>query len=168
MYWRMGQVPQFITLANPKEPRLPLGSLVGVRRERTLVMLLCARTEHPPQEDTTVNTTHFDDVVWPEAHPIASERVISGSPQANTLVLFKDERSELGLWQISPGVFTTIHDGYVESVTIASGRGRLVHDDGTVTELRPGSVAVLEQGWAGRWVVEETIVKSYAVITVDA
>jgi uncharacterized cupin superfamily protein len=120
------------------------------------------------QGDITVNTTHVDDVAWPGAQPIASERVLSGSPQANTVVLYKDERSELGLWQISPGEFTTAHQGYVESVTIASGRGRLIHDDGTVTELGPGSVAVLEEGWAGRWVVEETIVKSYAVITVGA
>jgi uncharacterized protein len=134
----------------------------------TLVMLVRARTARPPQGDATVNTTHLDDVAWPEAQAIASERVLKGSPQANTVVLYKDERSELGLWQISPGEFTTVHQGYVESVTIASGRGRLVHDDGTVTELRPGSVAVLEEGWAGRWVVEETIVKSYAVITVDA
>jgi uncharacterized cupin superfamily protein len=115
-----------------------------------------------------VNATRFDDVTWPEGQPIASERVLSGAPRASTVVLHKDERCEVGLWQVSPGEFTTVHQGYVESVTIASGRGRLVHDDGTVTELGPGSVAVLEEGWAGRWVVEETIVKSYAVITVDA
>ncbi|GAA1134551.1 cupin domain-containing protein [Nocardioides aquiterrae] len=113
-------------------------------------------------------TTHLDDVAWPEAQPIAPERVLSGSPRANTVVLHKDERSELGLWQISPGEFTTVHQGYVEAVTIASGRGRLIHENGTVTHLRPGSVAVLEEGWAGRWVVEETIVKCYAVVSVDA
>jgi uncharacterized cupin superfamily protein len=135
-----------------------------------LTVLESVRTRGTPNTkgDTTVNTTHLDDVAWPEAQPIAPERVLSGSPRANTVVLHKDEHSELGLWQISPGEFTTVHRGYVESVTIASGRGRLVHDDGTVTELGPGSVAVLEEGWAGRWVVEETIVKSYAVITVGA
>jgi uncharacterized cupin superfamily protein len=109
--------------------------------------------------------THFDDVPWPEAERIATDRVLSGSPEASTLVLHKDDRCETGVWRVTPGEFTTVHEGYVEAVTITAGRGRLIDDEGTVTELTPGTVAVLENGWRGRWAVDETIVKSYAVIT---
>lgn len=108
--------------------------------------------------------TSVDTADWPTPVAIEAHRVVSGSPEASTLVLHDDGRTQLGLWRVTEGEFTTRHDDYVESLAIQRGRGRLVSDAGDVIELFPGVVAVTEPGWCGRWVVEEAIVKSYAVV----
>lgn len=109
-----------------------------------------------------VKTTIPD--TWTAPTPIDSQRVLHGAPEASSLVLHKDERSELGLWRVTPGDITTLHQGYVEFITIIEGRGELVEDDGTVTELRPGTVFVMKDGWSGRWVIHTELIKSYAII----
>lgn len=107
---------------------------------------------------------HTSSLQWPQAIPIAGERILAGNPAASTHVMFSDGRIELGLWRVSPGEFTTVHDGYEEFIHIAEGEGELIHDDGTVIPLRPGTVLLLEDGWRGRWVIRRTLVKSYATV----
>jgi uncharacterized cupin superfamily protein len=102
---------------------------------------------------------------WPTAVAIPPQRILSGSPAASLIVLSASSGSELGLWRVTEGEFTTAHDGYVEFITILSGDGELVHDDGTVTVLGPGVVMWMADGWTGRWIVREPIVKSYTTIT---
>jgi len=104
------------------------------------------------------------DAQWPAAEAIPADRVLSGSPEAKTLVLRSDERSETGLWQCSPGTFSTIRDGYSEFIHIISGSGELISDDGTTYVLKPGLIISLDDGWSGRWVITETVTKSYAVV----
>ena len=106
----------------------------------------------------------IESVHWPDAMTISPDRVISGRPSASTLVLDKDARSEHGLWKVEPGEFTTRLDGYREFIHIVEGRGQLIHEDGPALDLRPGVVIVLPEGWAGRWLVETTLVKSYSII----
>lgn len=107
---------------------------------------------------------HASSLQWPQATPIAVERIITGNPAASTQVMFTDGRTELGLWRVSPGEFTTVHDGYEEFIHIVEGEGELIHDDGTVITLRPGGVLLLEDGWRGRWIIRRTLVKSYATV----
>jgi uncharacterized cupin superfamily protein len=102
---------------------------------------------------------------WPTAVAIPAQRIVSGSPAASLIVLSASSGSEVGLWRVTEGEFTTAHDGYVEFITILSGDGDLVHDDGTVTVLGPGVVMWMADGWTGRWIVREPIVKSYTTIT---
>lgn len=109
---------------------------------------------------TALHTSAID---WPAPRSIDAERVIAGSPQTSTFVLFSDGATEVGLWRVSPGQFATAHTGYVELIHVLEGEGELVHDDGEVFPLRPGVVLVLEDGWCGRWVVRQTIIKSYTV-----
>lgn len=109
-------------------------------------------------------TIQIETAPWPAAEPIAQARVVLGAPEASTLIMQKDSRSTVGLWRVTPGEFETAYHGYTEFITIRAGRGRLRHDDGGVIELQPDTVVVLPDGWSGRWVVEETIVKSFAVI----
>jgi len=111
-----------------------------------------------------MNTAEISSISWPADQRIAEHRVLSGTPGASTVVMHRDPNSELGLWRVSPGEFTTIHSGYTEFISISSGRGQLIHDDGTVLELGPGTVAVLNDGWSGRWVIERTLIKSYAIV----
>lgn len=105
---------------------------------------------------------------WPAAQPVERARVVAGAPDTSTLVLHRDSRTEAGLWKASPGEFTTVRQGCTEFITIDAGRGRLVHDNGQAIELHPHTVVVLEDGWTGRWIVEETVVKSYAIIFAES
>ncbi|SJM64506.1 cupin domain-containing protein [Gulosibacter sp. 10] len=113
---------------------------------------------------TTAIALSLNDVEWPAAEAIASDRVRSGSPEASTLVLHEGSGRQVGLWTVSPGEFTTDHTGYVEYVHIIQGRGRLVDEAGNAIELRPGITVLMESGWKGRWVVEEQITKSFTVL----
>jgi uncharacterized cupin superfamily protein len=79
-------------------------------------------------------------------------------------VLFTDGKTELGLWRVSPGEFSTVHQGYEEFISVLEGEGELIHDDGSRITLKPGTVLILENGWSGRWSIKSTLVKSYAIV----
>lgn len=104
------------------------------------------------------------DIDWPEAEPIAAARVISGAPAAQTVVTATTTTGETGLWRITEGEFTTEHDGYIEFIHIVDGEGDLVHDDGTVLSLVPSVTVTMADGWHGRWVIREPLVKTYAIL----
>lgn len=110
---------------------------------------------------TALNTGKVE---WPLPEAIPAERVREGKPEAQTLVIRADDRSEVGLWRCTPGEFLTTRDGYSEFIHIISGGGQLISDDGTTIQLGPGVIISLEDGWSGRWVITETVSKSYAVV----
>jgi uncharacterized cupin superfamily protein len=101
---------------------------------------------------------------WPEAESIAVSRVISGAPAAQTVVTATTAAGETGFWRVTQGEFTTAHEGYIEFFHIVEGEGELVHDDGTVLALAPGVTVTMDDGWCGRWVVREPLVKTYAIL----
>jgi uncharacterized protein len=103
-------------------------------------------------------------IVWPAAVAIASERVVNGAPTAATLVLKDAPTHQLGLWRVSPGAFYTDHTGYSEYVHILEGAGQLIDEDGTATELKPGVTVLMREGWRGRWVVTESIIKVFTIL----
>lgn len=102
--------------------------------------------------------------VWPAFEAIPAERVIAGEPVASTLSVSEIDGAEFGLWQVTPGEFKSARDGYSEYVYIISGVGEIVGDDGTVHELKPGAVVFMHDGWSGRWVIRETLTKSYSIV----
>ncbi|WP_019969488.1 cupin domain-containing protein [Mycobacterium sp. 141] len=104
---------------------------------------------------------------WPADIAIAPERIISGSPVASTLETAKTEKGETGLWRCTPGEFTTQHEGFVEFIHIIEGEGDLIHDDGTVLPLAPGTTITMDDGWSGRWDIRQTLVKAYGILTSD-
>jgi uncharacterized cupin superfamily protein len=108
---------------------------------------------------------HTSTIDWPSFVPIPDDRVRAGVPSTSTLVLHKDDRTELGLWQATPGDFTTSHSGYEEFIHVVDGEGDLVRDDGTIHPLRAGTILLLEDGWAGQWVIRQTLTKSYSIVT---
>ena len=110
------------------------------------------------------HTVDVNTVEWPASVAIEAERVIAGSPIANTLSMHADSKYDVGMWRCTPGEYTSVRNGYSEFVHIIAGRGRLVHDDGTTYELHPGISAHIDDGWSGRWIIDETIVKAYTII----
>lgn len=105
-------------------------------------------------------------VEWPEPTPIEASRVLSGTPVASTVSLRSDDTGDVGVWRCSPGEFTAVRDGVTEFVHIIAGRGKLVHDDGTTYELHPGVTFSVDNGWTGRWLIEEQLTKAYSLIPV--
>jgi uncharacterized cupin superfamily protein len=110
----------------------------------------------------------LDAVDWPSARPIAADRVLGGAPQASTALVHRDDQAEFGLWRVTPGEFTARRAGQTEYITVLSGQGRLIRENGETTELSPGAVTVLADGWSGRWQIEKTLVKSYVLLPTKA
>jgi uncharacterized cupin superfamily protein len=68
---------------------------------------------------------------------------------------------EAGVWEHTVGTSTDIEVD--EVFVVVSGRATVTCDDGTVIELEPGAVGLLESGARTTWVVHETLRKVYVV-----
>jgi len=68
---------------------------------------------------------------------------------------------EVGVWEHPVGTSTDVETD--EVFVVLSGRGRVTCADGTVLDLQPGTVGVLEAGTATTWEVEETLRKVWVV-----
>lgn len=106
----------------------------------------------------------LDAVDWPEMQPYPDEKILAGSPAAATVLLGDTGACQMGLWRVTTGSFTTDHVGYIEFIHVLSGAGRLVRDNGEVTELRPGTTVFMETGWKGRWEVDEPLAKVFTIL----
>jgi uncharacterized cupin superfamily protein len=115
----------------------------------------------PPADAFRIESSEVD---WPVAVDVPSDRVLRGKPTANTLVLEDAPSHQIGLWRVSTGGFSTDHTGYLEFVQIIEGRGRLIDENGLVTELSAGVTVVMPRGWKGQWDITETLTKAYTIL----
>ena len=69
-----------------------------------------------------------------------------------------------GVWEVTPGTFSSTRPGYHEMCQIVSGRATIVEPDGTTFEIRAGSLFITPEGWSGKWIVHETLRKAWVVI----
>lgn len=76
-------------------------------------------------------------------------------------LLAATDRLEVGVWEHPAGTSTDVETD--EVFVVLSGRGRIVLEDGTVLELRPGTVGVLESGTPTTWIVDEPLRKVWVV-----
>ena len=91
--------------------------------------------------------------------PVDPEQVVEGSPTTGILALAELDDWEVGVWELSPG---TVNDVEVDEVFIViAGHAILRREDGSETELVPGSVGRLEDGEETEWRVLETLRKIY-------
>ena len=97
-----------------------------------------------------------------EGQPVPT--ATAGSPYESWRVLNDDGRVEIGIWEVTPGSFRGEKRGVYESMHFVAGAGTITAADGTVTELRPGVVMLCPDGWAGEWIVRETIRKTYTIV----
>lgn len=86
------------------------------------------------------------------AHLAVTPGVSTGSMQLETVAGLMG-----GIWEHSTGVSTDVEQD--EMFVIIAGRGRIVLDDGSVLELRPGTVGVLRAGEVTRWEIDEPLRK---------
>jgi uncharacterized protein len=93
---------------------------------------------------------------------------LSGAPYESWHVIHDDGRVEIGVWEVTPGMFRGEKTGVYESMHFVAGAGTITADDGVVTEIGPGVVMFCPDGWAGVWDVRETIRKTYTIVRTDA
>jgi uncharacterized cupin superfamily protein len=113
---------------------------------------------------TTVPAEAIDavDFTMPEAtqKPTGTE-----GQKESLLVSWKaPDGSIAGVWECSPGTFTSQKAGVFEVSQVLSGRATVTSADGSVLEVSAGSLVILPDGWVGEWQVHETIRKSYTIV----
>jgi uncharacterized protein len=101
---------------------------------------------------------------WTPFTPVASERVTEGEPQTRLAESVSGESFKSGLWEVTPGRFTTAPRGWDEVIHIVSGSGVLRSADGTSVELKPGVSFLMEDGFVGEWEIREQLQKFYAKV----
>jgi uncharacterized protein len=89
-----------------------------------------------------------------------------GGPMATfglELYATDDGAISTGTWECGPGNSRWDMPDEGEFIHVLSGRMTCTEDDGTVTEVGPGSTVVFPKGWAGTWDVHETLRKVYVI-----
>jgi len=96
-----------------------------------------------------------------EPDPIEPGQVVSGEPEAATLMLSnEDETGECsGLWKLTPGVVRDVE--VKERSLILAGYGWVEFENGTRTELMPGVVLTFAGGEKTVWTIEKTLFKAF-------
>ncbi len=101
---------------------------------------------------------------WTPFTPVAPERVTGGSPSTRLAETIAGDSFKSGLWEVTPGRFSTAPRGFDEVIHIISGEGVLRSDDGTEVALRPGVSFLMEDGFIGEWEIREQLQKFYAKV----
>jgi uncharacterized protein len=101
---------------------------------------------------------------WTPFTPVAPERVTQGSPATRLAEAVSGQGFKSGLWEVTPGRFTTAPRGFDEVIHIISGTGILRGDDGSFVDLAPGVSFLMEDGFNGEWEIREQLQKFYAKV----
>jgi len=111
-----------------------------------------------------MNPTTFDNAETTAlGEPTPKPGAFEGHPMESSATLYKDERTEAGVWQCTPGSWTSSKTGVGELMHFVAGSGAITDADGTRHEFRPGSVQYYPDGWSGTWTVIETVRKVYVI-----
>jgi uncharacterized cupin superfamily protein len=73
-----------------------------------------------------------------------------------------------GIWEVTPGTFTSTRDGYNEICQILSGTATITESDGNSFDVGPGSLFVTPAGWEGIWTIHTTLRKMWVVQDISA
>lgn len=92
--------------------------------------------------------------------------VVAGDPRARVLSLARSHDTEIGIWEITPGV---VNDTEADEIfVVLSGRGHVTFEDGTTLDLAAGTVVHLRTGERATWTIEETLRKIYILLPATA
>jgi len=89
----------------------------------------------------------------------AGVEIESGDPTAAVAELATLAGTEVGLWQMTPGVAHDVESD--ELFVVLSGHGVVEFDDGETIHLRPGVMVRLAAGERTRWIIHEALRKLY-------
>ena len=100
--------------------------------------------------------------VDPGKHVVKTTSVTPGQTEAS-LRAWEGEGIRAGIWEVTPGTFSSSRDGYTEICQILSGRATIAEADGSTYDIGPGSFVVTTAGWEGTWTVHEKLRKMWVV-----
>lgn len=106
------------------------------------------------------------DVVTTDAgeHRAKATAERAGQTESSRTVWESPEGIRSGVWEVTPGSFPSTRPQYHEMCQIVSGSATIEEEDGTVFEVRAGSLLITPEGWNARWTVHETLRKAWVVI----
>jgi uncharacterized protein len=102
-----------------------------------------------------------------EPHRAKATSTTPGQTEASAEVWGADGL-RTGVWEVTPGTFSSTREGFHEICQILSGRATIEEPSGRTFEIAAGSLFVTPAGWRGTWTVHETLRKSWAVFTLPA
>jgi hypothetical protein len=113
--------------------------------------------------DTAQHMPFLADAATMELDDLGPLEEATGEPmQAFGVTLWQDGGQEAGVWECTPGPsYWRLETN--EFVHVLSGRVTSTPDGGEPQELGPGDTAVFPRGWAGTWLIHETIRKVYVL-----
>ena len=76
-----------------------------------------------------------------------------------------DGKTEIGVWECTPGRFTADRTNASEFCHFITGLVEITHADGTVQRFGPGDAFNLPLGWKGEWRVIEQVRKLYVIVS---
>ena len=88
---------------------------------------------------------------------------LAGSPVESELVMYVDDNTEMGIWEVTPGTFRGSKEGVCELMHFAQGAGTITDESGAVTHISPGLSIFVPDGWRGTWNVTSTVRKTYVI-----
>jgi uncharacterized cupin superfamily protein len=90
---------------------------------------------------------------------------ISGDQVETEVVLWKSDDGliEVGVWECSPGRFSTAREDNSEICHIIAGSATLRGPENVARDVGPGDLLVLPLGWRGEWTIHASIRKLYMV-----
>ncbi|MCL6710279.1 cupin domain-containing protein [Pseudomonas sp. R2.Fl] len=74
-----------------------------------------------------------------------------------------DDSTSTGIWECTPGRFTTFRENSTETCFILEGRVTLHSENGEQHTFGAGEMFTLPMGWRGSWEVHETVRKIYFI-----
>lgn len=87
-----------------------------------------------------------------------------GDPQLGVHVIDTNGNGNVGVWECEPGGWPVVDRPDTEACYILAGTATITDDaTGTVHQIGAGDFLMLPVGWSGRWDVQETIRKVYAI-----
>ncbi|MBW8310991.1 MAG: cupin domain-containing protein [Rhizobium sp.] len=102
--------------------------------------------------------------VVPEEGPVATDRVIAGSPVQSTWLEYADPAGSffVGRWRCTPGKWRVAYTEQ-EYCLLLSGVSVLTAEDGYVLTVRAGDAFVIPAGFRGTWEVVEVTTKRFVI-----
>ena len=105
--------------------------------------------------------------VHPGEHVAKATSVTPGQTEVS-LRAWEGQGIRTGIWEVTPGTFSSTRDGYDEICQIITGTATISEPDGSTFEIGPGSLFVTPAGWEGTWTVHETLRKMWVVADIKA
>lgn len=116
-----------------------------------------------------INLSTFDNLAGVDVGAFANKptSLTQGQMEASTNLWSSDDgRTNIGVWECTPGHFTADRSASAEYCHILSGSATVSNVDGELSRtIKAGDLLVLPIGWIGEWVIHDHMRKLYLLVS---